>query len=114
MTSPSPVALAPAPRTTDREWPAKAWPLAAIVVVLAAFVVTSAPVVIAAWSGRSSFQDDAFYYLVTANHFVDSGRFAFDGTTATNGFQPLWVVLVVAVTRLLGLAHAPERVAEHG
>jgi hypothetical protein len=109
MTPPASAVLAAAPRTSDAAWPAKAWPLVAIVVVLAAFVVTSAPVVIAAWSGRSSFQDDAFYYLVTANHFVDSGRFTFDGVTATNGFQPLWMVLVVLVTRLLGLAHTPER-----
>lgn len=38
---------------------------------------------------------DSYYYLTIARHVVHEGRFAFDGIHATNGFHPLWQVLLV-------------------
>lgn len=43
------------------------------------------------------FQDDAYYYLVTASHFIRTGIFAFDGVNETNGFHPLWMAIVVGL-----------------
>ena len=48
------------------------------------------------------FQDDAYYYLVTANNFIRTGIFAFDGVNATNGFHPLWMAIVVGLFKVCG------------
>ena len=44
--------------------------------------------------------DDAFYYLETARHLAATGRPAFDGIHATNGYHPAWM----AVCTLLAAA----------
>jgi len=50
--------------------------------------------------------DDAYYYLQTAWNCGVSGTFTFDGSNATYGFQPLWMLL------LSGLAAAlPSKLA---
>lgn len=54
------------------------------------------------------FGDDAFYYLVPAVRFWETGSFTFDGVTPTNGFHPLWLaVLTMAALplKLLGITH---------
>ena len=48
------------------------------------------------------FQDDAYYYLVTASHFISTGVFTFDGVNETNGFHPLWMAIVVGLFKLCG------------
>src|SRR5262245_38753387 len=40
---------------------------------------------------------DAYYYLTIARHVVHDGRFAFDGAHTTNGFHPVWQLLLVPV-----------------
>lgn len=40
---------------------------------------------------------DSFYYLTVARNAATMGRFSFDQERATNGFQPLWQVLLVPV-----------------
>jgi len=39
--------------------------------------------------------DDAFYYFKIALNFSNSGIFSFDNISATNGFQPLWQILII-------------------
>ena len=39
------------------------------------------------------FQDDAYYYFNIARHLARGDGLTFDGLHATNGFQPLWLVV---------------------
>lgn len=39
--------------------------------------------------------DDLFYYTQIAGNFYESGRFSFDGTSLTNGFQVLFEFLLI-------------------
>jgi hypothetical protein len=48
------------------------------------------------------FEDDFFYYAVIADHLVTLGRLTFDGVTLTNGFHPLWFIVIVALRLLTG------------
>jgi hypothetical protein len=51
------------------------------------------------------FADDFFYYLQIAHNLADHGRSTFDGTTLTNGYHPLWLLLITALY-LCGGDHA--------
>ena len=42
--------------------------------------------------------DDAYYYFGIARNVVDLGVFTFDGIHTTNGFQPLWQWMLIALT----------------
>ena len=46
------------------------------------------------------FEDDAFYYLEIARNAASGRGFTMDGISVTNGFQPLWMWLLVAVAWL--------------
>jgi hypothetical protein len=78
--------------------------VAALVALLAAttFFLVAYPSVRASWHGVSQFQDDTFYYLVTAKNFLRLGFFTFDGRNATNGFQPLWMAAIVVLYKAIG------------
>jgi hypothetical protein len=39
--------------------------------------------------------DDAMYYFSIAQNFVAKGFFTYDGITATNGFHPLWELMLI-------------------
>jgi hypothetical protein len=41
--------------------------------------------------------DDAFYYFMLAHHAVDSGSVSVDGVHLTNGFHPLWLVMLLPI-----------------
>ncbi len=41
--------------------------------------------------------DDAYYYLQVAYNIAQGAGSTFDGITATNGYQPLWMALVTAI-----------------
>jgi len=41
--------------------------------------------------------DDAFYYFKTAQNIVEGQGVTFDGIARTNGFHPLWMVLLLPV-----------------
>lgn len=41
--------------------------------------------------------DDAMYYLKIAWNLVETGRCTYDGVTRTNGFHPLWLVVLLPV-----------------
>jgi polyhydroxybutyrate depolymerase len=45
-------------------------------------------------------EDDFFYYAIVVDKLAATGRLTFDGITTTNGFHPLWF-LVLLVMRLL-------------
>jgi hypothetical protein len=47
-----------------------------------------------------SYDDDFFYYLVVAKNIVHKHLSTFDGTHLTNGYHPLWMSVLVAVTLL--------------
>ena len=39
--------------------------------------------------------DDAFYYLNIAKNIINHSFSSFDGLTETNGYQPLWLFILV-------------------
>ncbi len=45
--------------------------------------------------------DDAFYYFTTAHNIAHGLAASLDGHTATNGFHPLWMAMLVPVCRVL-------------
>lgn len=44
--------------------------------------------------------DDAFYYFKTAQNIVEGQGVTFDGIARTNGFHPLWMVLLLPIFSL--------------
>jgi hypothetical protein len=46
--------------------------------------------------------DDFYYYLVPAKQLVHTGISTFDGVTWTNGYQPLWFLVVVLLVLASG------------
>jgi hypothetical protein len=42
------------------------------------------------------YADDFFYYLQIAHNLAEHGRSTFDGTTLTNGYHPLWLLVLTA------------------
>lgn len=49
----------------------------------------------------ASFEDDAYFYFQIARNVAHGHGFTFDGVHATNGFQPLWLFVLVPVFRLV-------------
>src|SRR5579883_1358590 len=48
------------------------------------------------------FEDDFFYYLQIARNFAEHGRSTFDGVTPTNGYHPLWMIVLSLLWRCAG------------
>lgn len=44
------------------------------------------------------FQDDFYYYLKLGENFWKYGFFTFDGINTTNGFQPLWQLIIIIIS----------------
>ena len=44
------------------------------------------------------FQDDFYYYLKLGENFWKYGFFTFDGINTTNGFQPLWQLIIIVIS----------------
>jgi len=55
--------------------------------------------------------DDAFYYLKIARHIAEGRGSTFDGLHPTNGYHPLWMLVVVAVTALAPAGLVPPALA---
>lgn len=66
---------------------------AVIVVFVAARIAEIAKLQVA-------FFDDAYYYVILAQHFHEYGFFSFDGIYPTNGFHPLWGWILTALAGL--------------
>ncbi len=47
-------------------------------------------------------EDDAYYYLLTARHLARAGVSSFDLQSQTNGYHPLWLLLVAVLDRTVG------------
>jgi hypothetical protein len=56
----------------------------------------------------SYFAADTFYYLMVGKNFGDFGLFSFDQTYITNGFHPLWQVLVGWLYRIFLSIRLPD------
>jgi hypothetical protein len=48
------------------------------------------------------FEDDYFYYATVADKFVTLGKLTYDGSILTNGFHPLWFVVVALLRAVCG------------
>lgn len=46
--------------------------------------------------------DDAYYYLQIAYNIANNSSSSFDGTTETNGYQPLWLLILTFLSILTG------------
>lgn len=70
-----------------------------MLVNLAAFILFNGVSFVAAGEERliNLFDDDAYYYFTIARNLILEGRLTFDGTTLTNGFQPLWFGLLLPI-----------------
>lgn len=49
-------------------------------------------------------QDDAFYYIIVARNIIEHGQSAFTPGISTNGYHPLWMIVLVAVGSITGLS----------
>ncbi|MEZ5965787.1 MAG: hypothetical protein R3F56_18270 [Planctomycetota bacterium] len=113
MPSPAPaersMVVPPATARRSGDGPPAAWPgRAASVVVLGVVAVALATFVLVAGTPRllAIVPDDAAYFFQIAAHASAGEGLTFDGIHRTNGFQPLWLgVLVLAHTIARG---APE------
>lgn len=61
---------------------------------------------------RIDFQDDAYYYFVLARHLVQEGKSTFDGHTLTNGYHPLWMLVVAFQYKVFSQSPLLTRVIE--
>jgi len=55
--------------------------------------------------------DDTFYYLLIARNLAHTGRSTFDGVSATNGYHPLWMAVLVPLAGWLPVGVPLLRVA---
>ena len=44
---------------------------------------------------KAPFTDDFYYYLTTARNLLSYKLLSFDQISITNGFQPLWFLIIV-------------------
>lgn len=70
------------------------------VLIAISAIVTSLNTLMDAYNGQSVISDDAYYYIVTAKHYVKDGIVSFDGIHETNGFHPLWFLIIVALFKI--------------
>ena len=50
---------------------------------------------------EAPFADDFYYYLTTARNFIDLKFITFDQISSTNGFQPLWFLIILCLKFLI-------------
>lgn len=52
--------------------------------------------------GAILLEDDAYYYTVIAHNLATTGISTFDGQTLTNGYHPLWLLIVTGLAKSVG------------
>ncbi|TGD83794.1 hypothetical protein BayCH28_28390 [Mycolicibacterium sp. CH28] len=57
----------------------------------------------------SKIPDDASYYFQIGRNYADGKGLTFDGRNPTNGFQPLWQMLIVIMQQSLPFRQQPEQ-----
>ena len=84
-------------RPSDPGRPAPSgWPRPAVVAVVAVLLLQWAYVALAPFERLNLYvNDDAYYYLFVARNWIAHGFPSFDGVEPTNGFQPLWQLIVL-------------------
>ena len=65
------------------------------------------------WCDNRVVADDAFYYFTIARHLAAGHGATFDGLAPTNGFHPLWLLLLTPVFALTGVLRAGSWVGVH-
>jgi len=53
------------------------------------------------WLLRHVLADDSFYYFTIARNFVHGHGFSFDTLAETNGFHPLWMIMLLPIYSLI-------------
>lgn len=56
--------------------------------------------------GLSNVEDDVYYYVVIARHLLAGHGSTFNGLVATNGYHPLWLLVITAVQSIARELHA--------
>ena len=49
---------------------------------------------------QAPFTDDFYYYLTTVRNTIEYGVVSFDRENLTNGFQPLWFLIILFINFL--------------
>jgi len=57
-------------------------------------------------------EDDFFYYAGVARHFAVNGASTFDGVHLTNGYHPLWMLVVASLTKVFGVGGMLKAVSD--
>ena len=72
---------------------------AALSIITAVFILLNLVSFMTAGEERliNILEDDAYYYFTIARNLIQEGRLTFDGTTLTNGFQPLWFGMLLPI-----------------
>lgn len=52
--------------------------------------------------GAILLEDDAYYYTVIARNLATTGISTFDGQTLTNGYHPLWLLVLTGLAKTVG------------
>lgn len=90
--------------------PARTWWAAALFwgagVGLGAVQLLAVVATPAAWRPLAFSSDDVNYYLLPALHAAQGAGSTFNGLTSTNGYQPLWFLVLTGIFRLTGVDRA--------
>ncbi len=81
------------------------WILVGLLALLGATLAVRLAVALADYRsliGLDIYQDDAFYYLKLAENIVRGRGVTFDGVTPTNGFHPLYLILLLPIMAASG------------
>lgn len=78
----------------DLTFAEKKFPRQAIAVVMSAAIVSAIAVFRYKFTSSFSIEDDAYYYYMVARNIADHGMSSFDGISLTNGYHPLWQMIV--------------------
>jgi hypothetical protein len=75
------------------------------VTLLLTLLLVVAPVLVDLWVGDDArvfgyLAPDFFYYFTVARNYVELGRWTFDQSSVTNGFHPLWQVVLAGIYAL--------------
>ena len=92
---------------STRRWPVVGWAaaaFAALAVMIAQIPVINAPLTSLFEAG--AYYDDSFFYSVIAERVAQGGMVSLDGIHPTNGFQPLWMAILILLNLLLPSASA--------
>ena len=100
----------------DRELPPPNWIVRHTAAISRACAYTTSLLVAAPFGyqlahGSQAFlgllEDDYYYYATVADHLVSTGKLTYDGTTITNGFHPLWFIVITALRSVFGRFGTP-------